>query len=102
MTLENFFKRGDKPKYVLVTGSRDWNNMGIIEEELNKLEKSTIIVHGGCRGADLMAAHSWKSSGGETIEMKADWDAHGKAAGPIRNKHMLESYPICSAIAFRK
>lgn len=46
------------------------------------------VLHGGCRGVDELAdawAREWKIP----VEVyPADWDAHGKAAGPIRNRLM--------------
>jgi hypothetical protein len=49
------------------------------------------IVEGGARGADLMAKH-WATLNNVPVEeYKADWDQYGKAAGPIRNKQMLDT-----------
>ena len=48
------------------------------------------IVSGGAQGIDAAAkeyAQAWKKT---YTEFPADWDAHGKAAGPIRNKQMAE------------
>jgi len=48
------------------------------------------IIHGGCKGADS-AADAWaKSEGIPVIACPADWKKHGKAAGPIRNRQMIE------------
>lgn len=48
------------------------------------------IIHGGCRGADEGAGDWAKSEGIRTIVCPADWKKHGKSAGPIRNREMLE------------
>ena len=88
--------------HVLITGSRDWDDVETIREELAKLPSDAIIVHGGARGADLIAGSIWKSRGGKVIETKADWERFGKAAGPIRNKQMLDEFPLAYALAFRK
>ena len=32
--------------------------------------------------------------------MKANWDLHGKAAGPIRNRTMLNAHPNAIVVAF--
>lgn len=48
------------------------------------------IVTGGCRGVDH-SAKAWAMH--HRIphrEFPADWNTHGKAAGPIRNKQMAE------------
>lgn len=51
-----------------------------------KIEK---VIHGGCRGADEGAGDWAKSEGIPVAVCKADWNKHGKAAGPIRNREML-------------
>lgn len=50
------------------------------------------IIHGGCRGADEGAGEWAASEGVKTIVCPADWKKHGKAAGPIRNREMLEKH----------
>lgn len=48
------------------------------------------IVSGGAKGIDEAAkkyAQAWEKP---YKEFAADWEAHGKAAGPIRNKQMAE------------
>ena len=77
------------PLRVLVCGSRDWTNRARIHTELKRLPAGTTIVHGCCRGADRIAGEVAKSLGFYVIEFPADWDLHGKAAGPIRNSQML-------------
>lgn len=77
---------------VIVCGSRDWTDEHIIYGRLLQLPDSSIVITGGCRGADAIAADLVHTSsllalGSETY--RADWKTHGKAAGPIRNRHML-------------
>lgn len=81
---------------VIVCGSRDWTDEGAIRAELVKLPASTIIVHGAgpgrgpAPGADSIAGKVARSLGLAVEEHPADWDAHGNAAGPIRNQLMLD------------
>jgi hypothetical protein len=49
------------------------------------------IVSGGARGADAMAARFARDRKIALIEYVADWRAHGKAAGPMRNAQIVES-----------
>jgi len=50
----------------------------------------TEVVSGACRGADL-AGETWaRSRSIPVIRFPANWDAHGRAAGPIRNKQMAD------------
>lgn len=52
--------------------------------------KIDLVVHGGCRGADQGADDWAKSENIPVIARRADWKKHGNAAGPIRNREMLE------------
>jgi hypothetical protein len=54
------------------------------------------VVHGGCpTGADRFASDYTKEFGpnGGVYEVvyAADWEQHGKAAGPIRNREMAQA-----------
>lgn len=48
----------------------------------------TEVVQGGASGADCEAKFWAIHSGIKTAEFRADWKAHGKAAGPMRNAQM--------------
>lgn len=51
----------------------------------------TEIVSGGCStGVDVAAKRFASEQKIEYREFAADWDAHGKAAGPIRNRAMAQ------------
>jgi hypothetical protein len=93
-------------KRILVTGSRNWTSVSRIADALDhavddfarmeKLVCAPILVHGGCKGADLIAAEYWL--GRLVEEYPADWDTFGKAAGPIRNQQMVDlGADICLA-----
>jgi hypothetical protein len=56
---------------------------------LDVLPLSTEIIHGGCRGADIIAGEEAKKIGLAVREFPADWSV-GPAAGPIRNRLMLD------------
>ena len=65
--------------------------------------KSFTLVHGGARGADALAG-LWASMREDDVTVRvyeADWDAHRKAAGPIRNKKMLTNESPHVIIAFK-
>lgn len=96
---------------VIVTGSRTWSDTETIRRALCEIadgyphdwnDQGIVLVHGGCntnngrathsppRGADAIANALWKSWG-MTVEIhKAKWSQHGRAAGPIRNKDMVD------------
>lgn len=80
---------------ILICGSRTWSDTGEITRLLWKFgdrRDGNVVVHGGAEGADKLGAHVAESHYGlKTEEFKADWDRHGKSAGPIRNQQMLDS-----------
>ena len=52
------------------------------------------VVHGGARGADTYAGEWADEREGIVVEVyPADWNTHGKAAGPIRNRQVAETRP---------
>lgn len=80
---------------VLVTGSRNWTNEAAVYSALTELIRTSnriTVVHGACpTGADAIAHHWATSVPGATAEPHpAEWDRHGKAAGPIRNQQMVD------------
>lgn len=81
---------------VLVCGSRKWNDKGIIAASLCALKeehKDLMIIQGGADGADKIAklwAHHW---GVMEVTVDANWGYYHNAAGPVRNRWMLELAP---------
>jgi len=60
-------------------------------ETLRCFPEDTTIIHGAARGADRLAGMLASRLFKFNIEKyPADWKAHGKAAGMIRNKQMLD------------
>jgi hypothetical protein len=89
---------------ILVTGSRDWDDWAPVSEAFTGICGSQVtVVHGGARGADEMA-DTEASLRGCTIEIhRADWNKHGRAAGLIRNREMVDAgADICLAFIRNK
>jgi hypothetical protein len=60
----------------------------------------TVIIHGGARGADALA-DQWAVCNWLMPEVyPADWDKHGRAAGPLRNQRMLDEGKPDLVVAF--
>lgn len=90
------------PVRVLVTGSRDWPQPRTVWAALDAVAaehagQTLTVVHGACKtGADAHAA-VWcgraRDAGWDVLEEPhpADWTQHGNAAGPIRNRAMVEA-----------
>lgn len=53
----------------------------------------TEIIHGAAKGADSFAGHWARVFGIKETAVPADWDKHGKRAGPLRNEEMLKLKP---------
>jgi predicted Rossmann-fold nucleotide-binding protein len=49
-----------------------------------------VLLHGGARGADAAIARAAHQLGWSALVMPAEWRRHGRAAGPIRNREILE------------
>jgi len=70
--------------------------------------KHVTVFHGACpTGADSIADHFFKTArfpGSITVRaFPADWDTHGKKAGPLRNQVMVEEAvamrsPMCRVV----
>lgn len=84
---------------VLLCGDRNWKNYLIIETFVAGLYSQygdqLIIIEGEARGADKMAAEAASLFIPEERihRYPAQWDKHGKSAGPIRNREMLKEEP---------
>jgi hypothetical protein len=79
---------------VIICGSRTWSDWKPIREYIDSLPEGTIVIHGGARGADSMAAACAKQRGLEVWEYPAKWTLFGKRAGILRNQAMLDERPV--------
>jgi YspA, cpYpsA-related SLOG family len=90
---------------ILVTGDREWSDIPRVVEELRGFRPGTILVHGACRGADVICAAVAEALRFDVRPYPADWVKHKRAAGPIRNQQMLDvenkpEEPIDLCLAF--
>lgn len=89
---------------VLVCGGRDFNDAMTLGSWLGGIHKNngpiTLLIEGGARGADFMAKEFAKWMGIPVKTFEADWNRHGKRAGPLRNKQMLEEGKPDLVVAF--
>lgn len=64
-------------------------------DQIHARHKITEVVSGGAFGADS-CGEDWARVNSIPVRVfKADWEAHGKAAGPIRNKQMAKYAEAC-------
>ncbi len=77
---------------ILVCGGRNFSDRKLMCKTLDQIYISndfTHLIHGNANGADKMSEW-WAEAYDIKIEVyPAQWDKHGRAAGPIRNKQML-------------
>lgn len=85
------------PHRILITGSRKWNNRSLLEDTLRSqweswgCPSSAVLVSGHCpTGADRLCETFWTQQGLPVETHPANWNQHGRAAGPIRNSEMVE------------
>lgn len=89
---------------VLVCGGRAFNDALTLGSWLGGIHKNngpiTELIEGGAPGADFMARKFAEWMGIPVRTFEAEWDIHGKAAGPIRNKRMLDEGKPDLVVAF--
>lgn len=99
----------------VICGGRGFADTGMFNAAMGDLVRYRgvpgRIVHGACRqkelngeceydGADGLADKWAKRFGIDVQPEPADWDTHGKSAGPIRNQTMLNKYKPIFVVAF--
>lgn len=88
---------------VIVFGGRDFHNRAMAFKALDRIDKQyniTTVIDGVALGADKLG-HDWACyRGKQTERYPADWAKFGRAAGPIRNRQMVEEGNPDMGIAF--
>jgi predicted polyphosphate/ATP-dependent NAD kinase len=84
---------------VIVTGGRTYDNASKIKEVLDNLNP-TLIVQGGATGADALAKIYAEQNSIPFKTYQADWEKHGRSAGPIRNNIMVLENQDATVVAF--
>lgn len=95
-----------KPRRVLVCGGRSYPDHQRVFMRLDEVHGSPTwgpigsICQGGAPGVDHFA-YNWAIQRGVSAStFEADWETHGRAAGPIRNRRMLDEFKPDLVIAF--
>lgn len=87
---------------VIVCGGREYGDAVSLNAALDALHSRkpiSTLIEGGAKGADSLAG-AWASSRGVyRVTVHANWEKHGKGAGPRRNSQMMTfgSYLACDA-----
>jgi len=88
---------------VLVCGGRDFKDKKLIYKSLDKIHRELgfdVVIEGDSSGVDRLAGAWARNRKLDDMKFRADWEQHGKAAGPIRNRQMLQYGKPDLVIAF--
>lgn len=81
---------------VAVTGGRDFRDAQTVHIVLTVVYRKVsidLLIEGGGPGADTLC-RQWATARGIPVEtIPADWTEHGWAAGPVRNRAILDRKP---------
>ncbi len=81
-------------KRVVIGGCRDYTDYVFfklcLDEILKNQNDKIIIISGHCSGVDLMGERYAKENGFKLEIFLPEWNKYGRAAGPLRNKKMVE------------
>lgn len=73
----------------IIAGSRNITNYEALQHAVTKSQFTiTEVVSGGARGADKLGEDYAHNNSLQLTTMPADWNAHGKRAGYLRNEEM--------------
>lgn len=83
------------PVRILITGSRSWEipqlAARVVAGLIEKHGPSLLICHGHCpSGVDRSFDNAAHAAGVQVERHPADWNRHGKGAGPKRNQAMVD------------
>jgi len=77
-------------KKIAVIGSRSFNDVSLVNQILVPLIPF-VLVSGGARGADDLGEKFADHHQLDKMIFPAEWKKYGSAAGPIRNKLIVEA-----------
>lgn len=81
---------------IIVAGSRDFTDYPLLAKELDQFiadhsgYDQVVIISGTARGADKLGEAYARIHGYRCDKFPADWNAHGRSAGHIRNREMAK------------
>lgn len=83
---------GDEQLRTIIAGSRSITNYGVLVRAMARINWApSVIISGAANGADRLGEQYAKSAGIPVELYPADWDAHGKRAGFLRNEQMAKN-----------
>ena len=85
---------------IIIAGTRTFDNKQLLFNIMNdivwKLKlQIPIVISGTAQGADKLGEEWAEERNFAISRFPADWNKHGKAAGPIRNSQMADVADMC-------
>lgn len=76
---------------VIIAGCRDFHDKDFVLEAIEDCPFTIEeVVSGGAEGVDAVGEDLAEDYDTPVVIFEADWNTHGKAAGPIRNRQMAK------------
>lgn len=83
----------------IIAGGREIHDYDLVLEAISDANIDiTTVVSGGAKGVDSLGEQYAEAMNIPLHIYKADWERHGRAAGPIRNRKMAENAEALIAI----
>jgi hypothetical protein len=83
----------------IIAGGRDIHDYELLKEAIQECQfPIATVVSGGAKGVDALGEKYAEENGLNLKIFNADWESHGRAAGPIRNRKMAENADALIAI----
>ncbi len=86
----------------IIAGGRDFKDYNLLKKQVDyyREHKGTIteVVSGGAAGADSLGEMYAIENNIPIKVFNADWNKHGRAAGPMRNKQMADYADVLIAV----
>lgn len=83
----------------IVAGMRDFTDSAVVADAvLSAPWEVGTVLSGGASGVDAAGERVARAFGLPVERYPADWNRHGRAAGPIRNRQMAENADALVAV----
>lgn len=83
---------------IAIVGSRDYAHLDHVREFVDTLPADTIVISGGARGVDRVAADAAHKRNLDVREFLPDWERYGRYMAPkVRNQQIADEADLVVA-----
>lgn len=75
---------------IAIVGSRRFKRLDLVSQFVFELERDTVVISGGAAGVDTTAIDKARRLHMPYEVYPSDWNKHGRRAGAIRNRTIVE------------